>query len=89
MRGRLGFLRFDAAGTGTTPAYAGKTACPIVRPRLNGDHPRVCGEDEVNAPLRGVKKGPPPRMRGRPLDQLVGNLGERTTPAYAGKTGDL
>ena len=31
-----------------TPAYAGKSVCPVLLVGVVGDHPRVCGEKKIN-----------------------------------------
>ena len=50
------------------------------------DHPRVCGKDAGDDPMRAIAEGSPPRVRERP-----GNIGDVVvdggiTPACAGKT---
>ena len=86
MRGRLLLRRQCEVTHGTTPAHAGKT---IWRWRCRAsywDHPRACGEDTYREPELFGRGGPPPRMRGRPDHSLLVSLGQRTTPAHAGKT---
>ena len=52
----------------------------------NGDHPRVCGKDAVEAANNAKSTGSPPRMRER-LKNIDGMRPLfRITPAYAGKT---
>ncbi|KAB7789964.1 hypothetical protein F7D09_1514 [Bifidobacterium leontopitheci] len=71
---------------GIIPAYAGNTARLTVRTRLDGDHPRVCGE-HFRARARGWHlKGSSPRMRGTPADPVAGGRGPGIIPAYAGNT---
>ena len=79
-----------AAGmqSGITPAYAGRT-----RPRRaicssHGDHPRVCGENQVFVRLDETGMGSPPRMRGERSIGSAGSVLIRITPAYAGRTGE-
>ena len=53
---------------------------------MGRDHPRVCGEKGVLAPLPTIWVGSPPRMRGK--DELEGLSASFSgiTPAYAGKS---
>ena len=69
-----------------TPADAGKTTFGCESLTLCRDHPRGCGENLaiLNAYLLG--KGSPPRMRGKRATALFGAMGNRITPADAGKT---
>ena len=72
--------------SGLTPAFAGKTACPVLCLLRRGAHPRIRGEDIHHAAATGSYRGSPPHSRGRlavasDVDQLVG-----LTPAFAGKT---
>ena len=71
-----------------TPAYAGKTHAESPKSRGTEDHPRVCGENRSQAIFRALRKGSPPRMRGKPFKYLGGSVALRITPAYAGKTND-
>ena len=44
MRGKgFGWL-VDHKDEGITPAYAGKSHSKRIREKINGDHPRLCGE---------------------------------------------
>ena len=45
MRGRRAHHHRRTQNRGTTPAHAGKTELDIVARRVDGDHPRACGED--------------------------------------------
>ena len=51
-----------------------------------GDHPRVCGENELELinPINII--GSPPRMRGKRISPRKSGALHRITPAYAGKT---
>ena len=44
MRGKAGPNSAHNAASGITPAYAGKSLFSGLYIRINGDHPRVCGE---------------------------------------------
>ena len=74
------------AGVGITPAYAGKSGrfAPLLT--VGGDHPRVCGEKFCTSPEGGLKKGSPPRMRGKAHLLAAPGALLRITPAYAGKS---
>ena len=69
-----------------TPADAGKTAFAC---RLNGrsrDHPRRCGENELEQSKKRYDSGSPPQMRGKRQFPLPSRVKYRITPADAGKT---
>ena len=48
-----------------TPAYAGKSFRLLVQGAVRRDHPRVCGEKNVEMLKSLWKMGSPPRMRGK------------------------
>ena len=50
---------------GITPAYAGKSSKAVEPQRPGKDHPRVCGEKGSLPRLPDIRKGSPPRMRGK------------------------
>ena len=50
---------------GITPAHAGKSAVKRSSASLSKDHPRVCGEKELNSTEQLRLWGSPPRMRGK------------------------
>ena len=53
--------------SGITPAYAGKTE-PFSRINLlEGDHPRVCGENTIKLHFSDFFTGSPPQVRGKLL----------------------
>ena len=86
MRGKASVFVLSFRWCRITPAYAGKRAFFARLPFFVWDHPRVCGEK-----MDGVKKGnlalgSPPRMRGKVFQDGGGNLNNRITPAYAGKS---
>ena len=69
-----------------TPACAGKTLCLKKRYGVAKDHPRVCGENSAVGFSDALKKGSPPRVRGK-HDKVRGGAGHvGITPACAGKT---
>ncbi len=86
MRGRPAGGSYHGVIDGTTPAHAGKTNKSSPFSFSITDHPRACGEDRMMILHYPMDQGPPPRMRGRPLQGLTGEPNQGTTPAHAGKT---
>ena len=86
MRGKARHLVRCGVKGGITPAYAGKRhlrrrSLPAWR-----DHPRVCGEKFRRSGFWPMKKGSPPRMRGKAPEAVHPRAGRWITPAYAGKS---
>ena len=50
------------------------------------DHPRACGENAQTILGKRIDLGSPPRMRGKLKKGAEELVGERITPAHAGKT---
>ena len=69
-----------------TPACAGKTEKKLEAEELNRDHPRVCGENQAWILLEDLRRGSPPRVRGKLVKAGVSRVELRITPACAGKT---
>ena len=69
-----------------TPACAGKSRFPWLRPVQLWDHPRVCGEKKEPPRKATESSGSPPRVRGKALSNfdVVAKMG--ITPACAGKS---
>ena len=65
MRGKAGRLRGLQAGTGITPAHAGKSICSLRLNMLHRDHPRTCGEKFDRFLPSFIALGSPPHMRGK------------------------
>ena len=65
MRGRAIIGTSDKVYQGITPAYAGKSWELVDDRCVYGDHPRVCGEENICGPCSLAVMGSPPRMRGR------------------------
>ena len=65
MRGKGQVPVLAVSGGGITPAYAGKRDFIRITPDNFEDHPRVCGEKDVERKLLGLSLGSPPRMRGK------------------------
>ena len=86
MRGKVVAHGCVLLDVGITPAYAGKSKkCEKCRPGL-WDHPRVCGEKSGQGFGRLVKRGSPPRMRGKASIGPPTSFCMGITPAYAGKS---
>ena len=71
---------------GTTPAGAGTTTLRPARRTTTGDHPRGRGDDPLRVGRRAGGEGPPPRARGRRMQDRNGDRRSGTTPAGAGTT---
>ena len=87
MRGKVDLVVQCRPGAGITPAYAGKSGSLQSGSRMNGDHPRVCGEKSSWAFWAMATAGSPPRMRGKAPHSFDALLVGGITPAYAGKSG--
>ena len=72
-----------------TPAYAGKRPGNVSGAHNVWDHPRVCGEKQVNTVDTYPPAGSPPRMRGKVREMKTGKTRRGITPAYAGKSNIL
>ena len=70
-----------------TPACAGKTLSGSSWRFSPRDHPRVCGENALDARACPQCVGSPPRVRGKPDATPYRSESDRITPACAGKTG--
>ena len=70
---------------GITPACAGKRHPHPRRCPTGWDHPRVCGEKVGKIVADALKKGSPPRVRGKAVPPPCCATSCRITPACAGK----
>ena len=86
MRGKQLRLLHADVRYGITPAHAGKTAVDAAAARNSMDHPRACGENGVARAFQPVRKGSPPRMRGKHYRARRARQRSGITPAHAGKT---
>ena len=68
------------------PACAGKTPSPLLNTSPWRAHPRVCGENRMEAKQVVTNLGSSPRVRGKHPAGLAGDLVGRLIPACAGKT---
>ena len=69
-----------------TPARAGKTCSSLRARRSARDHPRACGENDMDANFIDDEVGSPPRVRGKLPPRRAYLRQGRITPARAGKT---
>ena len=86
MRGKGALSLYFSKVMRITPAYAGKSrggGCSTTQCR---DHPRICGEKEMELPYHENAWGSPPHMRGKVFEVHTESLTNRITPAYAGKS---
>ena len=65
MRGKVGLKETQSSASRITPAYAGKSWTPRPPSARRGDHPRICGEKDIQGELDARAKGSPPHMRGK------------------------
>ena len=68
-----------------TPACAGKSTTHCFWCKVDGDHPRACGEKNVKKSRTWNAVGSPPRMRGKGFSTFPWLSLLRITPAHAGK----
>ena len=85
VRGKGEAFLVMCAGTGITPACAGKRT-GSVHDRLSvRDHPRMCGEKLVEGVQDAVEWGSPPHVRGKVSGLVFCRPPSGITPACAGK----
>ena len=86
MRGKV--CRKDSRNwaDGITPAHAGKRNCPEHSTAPGKDHPRPCGEKQVECRKELSLVGSPPPMRGKAISSQTQLTFARITPAHAGKS---
>ena len=85
-RGRHPIVAATIVALGITPACAGKTRRNGTRHRGIRDHPRMRGEDKLNALGLPRRTGSPPHARGRLENDAGRAAAGGITPACAGKT---
>ena len=86
VRGKPYCFTENASAFGITPACAGKTPAPPSLGRRRRDHPRVCGENNMQGKKLDHVEGSPPRVRGKLFCMNNFYKGIGITPAHAGKT---
>ena len=86
MRGKEWGVSVEDAGIGITPAHAGKSPGHSSGEARNWDHPRTCGEKQVQVRVICTIPGSPPHMRGKVFYHKGEPKSTRITPAHAGKS---
>ena len=86
MRGKAAEQTSTIAFLGITPALAGKSYRTIHCRGGHRDHPRTCGEKQMEQQAGRVWVGSPPHMRGKVHRHSFLNFISGITPAYAGKS---
>ena len=86
MRGKEKYQVRKAINDGTTPACAGTSAERLQVLAAEEDHPRVCGEKVAHNGYLPGESGSPPRVRGKDINFAIKFIGQRITPACAGKS---
>ena len=87
VRGKGAFMPSCTPTRGITPACAGKSKHKWTVSNFRWDHPRVCGEKDLELYRIMTTKGSPPRVRGKAIHHQHRHSPGRITPAYAGKSG--
>ena len=86
MRGKEGVRGSVANISGITPAHAGKSYQEFEEYQAEQDHPRTCGEKNLNHRTFFYRVGSPPHMRGKGIEKGKRFNEIRITPAHAGKS---
>ena len=85
MRGKAAEFQVGRLSERITPAYAGKSDAFLQACEEHQDHPRLCGEKQLERVGFSVYCGSPPPMRGKGSNGKSTFWNARITPAYAGK----
>ena len=88
MRGTLTTPTRSAGIRRIIPAYAGNAQLDLLLDSMGTDHPRVCGEREIEQEADVITFGSSPRMRGTRPQPAPGCGRTRIIPAYAGNAGE-
>ena len=86
MRGKPSLSHTEGGIPGLIPAHAGKTTTADAQYSMPKAHPRACGENLKCERAARNNGGSSPRMRGKPLVDLVRAARPGLIPAHAGKT---
>ena len=65
MRGKVSLVDFIRSRLGITPAHAGKSSYSLSERCIKEDHPRTCGEKDLEKRQAVILIGSPPHMRGK------------------------
>lgn len=88
-RGKADAAPHGLLAQGITPAWAGKRSGASPRRSTTGDHPRVGGEKVDPTGNDWYTQGSPPHGRGKVEFVQLLVVGDRITPAWAGKRSPL
>ena len=86
MRGEDNSCRISNRPNRITPAHAGRSRSPRNFAHTNKDHPRACGEKQIEKEPPAKGTGSPPRMRGEVERYQALSLYGGITPAHAGRS---
>ena len=86
VRGTVRLSSGQLVQLGITPACAGNRSTGSTSGQGNGDHPRVCGEQNSLRYYRIALAGSPPRVRGTVREHRASEMYRRITPACAGNS---
>ncbi len=86
VRGIPKFIILRISAVGITPACAGNTLRLTLISTVTRDHPRVCGEYQLDSANHQAYCGSPPRVRGIPVTISGWQINVGITPACAGNT---
>ena len=86
MRGKALVMPMHTEKDRITPAYAGKSGGANPRNHVSKDHPRLCGEKQIQNFQIISSQGSPPPMRGKDFFVVQPCTAHGITPAYAGKS---
>ena len=86
MRGTLRMSLGAEGYGGIIPAHAGNTSSFVITTKGQADHPRSCGEHELDAQSSGDMTGSSPLMRGTLVPNLHFYFQQGIIPAHAGNT---
>ena len=86
VRGKVGLSRSPRSTFGIIPAGAGKSFFAILPGRIDGDHPRGCGEKAARRTSARSSIGSSPRVRGKASSSDGCRTSRGIIPAGAGKS---
>ena len=86
LRGTLRIRERGAIPMGIIPALAGNTASWTRLSCPQRDHPRACGEHDFDKAAQQLEAGSSPRLRGKPMGQILDGHVRGIIPALAGNT---
>ena len=85
VRGKRRRSWSERKGDRSIPACAGEAGAEIAGAVAHSVYPRVCGGSGVSRRRLGARRGLSPRVRGKPVQQLILRNPQRSIPACAGE----